>query len=144
MWCLSVWPCHLKKHFQEAVVHTEGLNLVSDPTQSCQPQPFHAAHKALCTKEHPCFRTKMFPSCICRLKAADLGQPPLHLQVKPAEMAEVHLPLPLSAPRLIKAIYSLPPLQHRDASRSVVINTMQGSDKGYLITFSFLDLSTFF
>lgn len=58
---------------------------------------FHAAHKALCTKEHPCFRTKMFPSCICRQEAADLGQPPLHLQVKSTEMAETHLPLSLSS-----------------------------------------------
>lgn len=28
---------------------------------------------------HSCSRTKMFPSCICRQKAADLGQTSLHL-----------------------------------------------------------------
>lgn len=138
-----MWLCHPKEHFQEVVVHTEGLSLVSDPRQACQPQSFQAAHKALCTKEYPCFRTKMFLSCMCRQKAADLGQPPLHLQVNSTEMAETHLPLPLSAPLLNKVIYSLLPLQHWDASRSVVINTTQRSGKGYLITFSFLDLATF-
>lgn len=85
----------------------------------------------------------MFPSCICRQKDADLCQPPLHLQVKSTETAEAHLPLPVSAPLLNKAICPLLPLQHWDASRSVVINTTQGSSKGYLITFSFFDLATF-
>lgn len=85
----------------------------------------------------------MFLSCICRQKASDLSQPPLHLQVKSTEMAETHLPLPLSAPLLNKAIYSLLSLQHWDASRSMAINTTQGRGKGYLITFSFLDLAAF-
>lgn len=47
---LSAWLCHSKEHLQEVVVHTEGLSPVSDPPQARQPQPFHAPHKALCTK----------------------------------------------------------------------------------------------
>lgn len=76
----------------------------------------------------------------------DLGQPSLrlcYLQVTYTVPAEAHLPLPLSAPSLSEANYARLPLQCWDAWRSVVANTVQGSGKGYFITYSFLDVATF-
>lgn len=76
----------------------------------------------------------------------DPGQPSLHLcylQVTYTVPAEAHLPLPLSAPPLSEANYARRPLQCWDALRSAVANTVQGSGKGYFVTYSFLDVATF-
>lgn len=86
------------------------------------------------------------PAFAGRRLLPDLGQPSLHLcylQVTSTVPAEAHLPPPLSASPLSEADDAHLPLQHWDASRSVVANTAQGSSEGYLITYSFLDVATF-
>lgn len=86
----------------------EGLSLGShgDPPQAHQPPPFPAAHMATCTKKHPCFRSKMFPNCICRQEAAARPWPAISAPLlSPSNTycaCRSPCPLPLSVPPLSK------------------------------------------
>ena len=121
---LSAWPCCPKEHSHEAAVRPEGLSPGSgrDPLQARQPLPFPAARKAIRTKKHPCFRSKMFPNCICRQEAAARSWPAISAPLlSPGNIycacRSTSSP-PLSAAPLSKANYACLPLQHWDASRS--------------------------
>lgn len=148
---LSARPCHLKEHPHKAAVHPEGLSPGSSERTHCRHAsccPFLQPVRLSAQRNISVSCQRCSPTAFAgRRLLPDLGQPSLYLcylQVTSTVPAEAHLPLPLLAPPLSEANYLHLPLQCWDASRSVVANAAQGSSEGYFITYSFLDIATFF